>query len=176
MKLAILSILVLATFPALSQNSSSKIPASPPSASQADLDSFVRHNPEIDMQGCEVKVALASFDRPVRMMQVASSGGSAPSLSVQLEDDSEKAIEAVDLVAVLKVKENIYQLDSTERDFPLHVSSVEGTQRLHVVEAAVGFDSLLIKQVTYRDGTLWKPAHKRACGYYSSRSIEQIAK
>ncbi len=175
MKLAILSILVLATVPVLSQNSNGKSLANPSSSSQADLETYA-HNPEIDMRRCEVKVLQASFDRPARMMQVASGAWSTPSLSVQLEDDSAKAIQAVDLVAVLKVKESIYQLDSTTLELPLHLRSIEGTQRLHVVESAVGFDSLLIAQVTYRDGTTWRPTHKRACGYYSSQSMEQVSK
>lgn len=174
MKLTILVILMLATSTVLSQNSTSKSPLNPPSASQADLETFV-HNPEMDMRGCEVKVVQASFDRPARMMRVASGAWSTPSLSVQLEDDGAKAIEGVDLVAVLKVKESIYELDSTTREFSLHVRGTEGTQQLHVVESAVGFDSLLIEQVTYRDGTTWRPAHRRACGYYSS-AASRVAK
>jgi hypothetical protein len=172
MKLAILPILVLATIPALSQNSDSKFPLNAAS-SQSDLET---RNPEIDMRGCEVKVAQASFDRPARLLQVGSGAWTTPSLSVQLEEESAKAIVAVDLVALLKVKENIYQLDSTTRAFPLHVRSMEGAQRLQVAESAVGFDSVLIEQVTYRDGTTWRPAHRHACGYSSSRSIEQVAK
>jgi len=152
MKLTTLSIFVLATTTALSQNSTSKFPVNPEAASQADLETFGLHNPEIEMRDCEVKVMQASLERPAGMMLVSNGEWTTPSLSVRLEEQSAKAIEAVDLVALLKVKDSIYQLDSTTREFRLHMSGSESTQ-LHVAESAVGFDSLLIEQVTYRDGT-----------------------
>jgi hypothetical protein len=144
---------------------------------------FTAENPELGQEkdaGCEVNILHASFDRPGRVMRVSSHDASAvakdrssapPSLNIQLRNASAKPIAAVNLLARIKVKNTVYQLDSITRSFPLTLNNTNGPQRLQLAESALGFESLTIEQVTYTDGTTWRPEHKNSCGYRSTGSI-----
>lgn len=144
---------------------------------------FTAQNPEFGQAndaGCEVNILHASFDRPARIMRVSSQDASVvakdrlsapPSLNIQLRNASAKPIAAINLLARIKVKDSVYQLDSVTRSFPFTLNSTNGPQRLQLAESALGFESLTIEQVAYTDGTTWKPEHKNACGYRSTGSV-----
>jgi hypothetical protein len=94
-----------------------------------------------------------------------------------------KLIASVDLVARVKVKESVYQLDSVTRSIPLHLadreassSDREGMQRLQLAESVLGFESVAIQQVTYADGSIWKPESAHVCGYRSPGGSMRVAK
>lgn len=132
---------------------------------------------ELSVAGCEVNIVKVSFERPSRFLLVSSGAraSGAPSLSVELANHSTKKVVALDLLARIKVKDSLYQLDSVSREFPVHLTSGEGVQRLDLVKNAVGFDSLAIQRVTYADGTSWQPEHRLACTYQGAGTM-QIAK
>ncbi len=168
MKLFPLSLLVLTALPVVCQTSHRPF----------IIDrSAAPFNAEQMPASCEVDIVKVSFERPSRFMLISSGprASSAPSLSVELENHSSKKVAALDLMARIKVKDSIYQLDSITREFPVHLTSGEGVQRLELVKNAVGFDSLAIQRVTYADGTHWQPEHRLACTYQGAGTM-QIAK
>ena len=170
MKRMMLYLLVMAAVPALSQSAPNPS-LSQPQNSQMNL-SRVREQVQT---GCEVNVLNVSFERPARYMPVTANvrGLAAPSLTLELKNLSTKKIRSVDLMGYIKVKDSIYDLDSTTREFPIHVSGSEGRQRLQLVESAVGFETVAVEQVNFADGTSWKPEHRLACAYRSAGSIVQ---
>jgi hypothetical protein len=184
MKRVILCFLVLATVPALSQTSHGSFrfdPQAPPFGTANQLPTLVFTDPGVFLASagtrCEVNILQVSFVQPVRVMAVAgASSMREPSLSVWIENNSGKKVQAVDLLARIKVKDSIYQLDSTTREFPIHLASGEDTQRLQLADSAVGLESLLIRQVTYEDGTTWKPEHRLACSYRPPLASRVVAK
>jgi hypothetical protein len=192
MKRTLLSLLMLTTIPALGQSSPGNTKPAPFAQSEQartfalqapDFSQLTLQGPQFgqaNAEDCEVNVLHASFDRPARVMRVASQDASvigknrssaAPSLSVQLKSSSNKPIASVNLLARIKLKESIYQLDSVTRSFPLTLNSTSGQQRFKLIESALGLESLTIEQVTYTDGTTWKPEHRNSCGYRSTGSI-----
>jgi hypothetical protein len=168
MKRIFLGLLVFAVVPALGQSGSN---STKPSTSQIDLT----RGPEQLQTGCEVHVLNVSFERPARFMPVTARvrESDAPSLTLELQNFSTRKVSSVDLVGFIKVKDSIYNLDSTTREFPIHVTGAEGKQRMQLVESAVGFDSVAVEQVNFADGTSWKPEHRLACAYRSAGSIVQ---
>jgi len=193
MKRTLISLLFLATLPALGQQTQNQ------SQPQSRPKTFVLNSPESFGEAvtvfpgeasvlpenssakCEESIVHASFNRPARFMLVAASNednehkAAPPVLSVQVANHNTKPVKAVDLIARLKVKENRYQLDSVTREYPLHLSKGEGSEQLQLVESAVGFIDLSIEQVTYSDGTTWKP-EQRACSFRSTGGSVLIAK
>jgi hypothetical protein len=125
---------------------------------------------------CEVSIVSAAFDRPARMMLTSRTKGTAPSLRLELENHSDKAIVSIDVAARVKVKDSVYQLDSVERDLRLHLGRGDGWQRLQLAESAVGFAGLTIAQVTYADGSVWRPESGHACGFANHGGTERVAK
>lgn len=163
MKPILLIFLALATVPALSQSFT------------PNLESTA---------ACEVNVVHASFDRPGGMMRISSQeadavardhASKAPSITVQLHSSSGKPVQSISVTARIKVKNSIYQLDSFTRDFPLTFISTESEQRLQLAQSALGLVSLTIDQVTYNDGTTWRPEHRAACGYNANRGAIRTA-
>ena len=127
---------------------------------------------------CEATVLHASFDRPARVMPVSdasvittSQPNRPPKLHFELRNNSQSRIAGIDLLGRIKVKTNRYQLDSITRDIPMHLSSASGDQHYTLLESAVGFDSLYVTQVVFKDGTIWKPQHRFACGYQNPGSV-----
>jgi hypothetical protein len=172
MKRTILCFLVLATVPALSQSANRNIPANPqaPPFALSQTQVFSMEGLEAGNTACEVNIVKASFERSARVMRVVAGvrQTSTPSLSFEMKNLSARRVESVDLMARIKVKDSIYQLDSVMREFPIHLTNIEGTQRLPLVDSALGFDSLAVEQVTFADGTTWKPQHRLACAYRPS--------
>jgi hypothetical protein len=170
MKRKMWCLLMLAAVPALGQT------ARNPSAVQPQNSQMNLYRvPEQMQTGCEVNVMKVSFERPARYMPVAANvrEGTAPSLTLELKNLSTRKVRSVDLMAYIKVKDSIYDLDSTTREFPIHVTGSEGSQRLKLVESAVGFETVAVEQVNFADGTSWKPEHRLACAYRSAGSIVQ---
>jgi hypothetical protein len=142
--------------------------------SKADPLAAQVFNPEYPSTGCEVAVMKVSFERPARFMPVAGGPQSkAPSLSVEIGNHSTKKVKSIDLVARMLVKDDIYQLDSTTREYPVHLQSIDGVQRVEMADSAMGIESLVLAQVTYVDGSTWKPEHRLACGYRGLGSISR---
>ena len=122
--------------------------------------------PSIIPASCEVWVTRASFERPARLMLTSgATTQTRPSLSMELSSQSGKAIEFVELVARLKIKESPYDLDSITTDLIVRLSSTDGPQREWLRESALGLVDLTVHRVRYADGTIWQPANDRACSY-----------
>jgi hypothetical protein len=134
-------------------------------------------SPDFASAGCEVKVLKVAFERPARFMRVdGAMRPKAPSLSVELGNHSARKVKSIDLVVRVLVKDDIYQLDSTPREFPIHLGSIDGVQRLEMGDAVMAVDSVALEQVTYADGTTWRPAHRLACGYRAPGGAMERAK
>ncbi len=172
MKRLTLCLLVLTAVPVLAQSSQHTFIVDN-AAAPFNITTFAEHM----AAPCEVNIVKVSFERPSRFMLITSGphASSAPSLSVELQNHSSKKVVALDLLARIKVKDSIYQLDSVTREFPVHLTSGEGVQRLELVKNAVGFDSLGIQRVTYADGSQWQPEYRLACTYQGAGTM-QIAK
>ncbi|WP_263359199.1 hypothetical protein [Acidicapsa ligni] len=178
MKRILFPLLLLTTLPALSQQTQQ---------SQRGLilnDSGVFVFEPANDAGCEEKIVRASFNRPAQLILVAASdrhsaadkrSAAVPTLTVHVTNQSTKPVRAVELLARFKVKDSPYQLDSTIRELPLHLSIGEGSQQLALAESVLGFESLSIEQVTYADGTTWKPA-QHTCSYHPTPSPSLVAR
>ena len=129
--------------------------------------------------GCPVQIVNASFDRPAELMLTARSrADSAPTLRLDYRNFSGKDIESVVLTGWIKVKDSPYQLDSVTHSVQLDLSrkgllgkDVQATQALKLSANAIGFDRIELSQVTYVDGTTWKP--QRNCVYANVGSSER---
>jgi hypothetical protein len=134
-------------------------------------------SPDFASAGCEVNVLKVSFERPARFMRVAGAvRPKAPSLSVELGNHSARKVKSIDLVVRVLVKDDIYQLDSTPREFSIHLGSINGVQRLEMADAVMAVDSVALEQVIYADGTTWRPPHRLACGYRAPGGTMERAK
>jgi hypothetical protein len=139
-----------------------------------DMEHIVRNQ-----TGCPVQIVNASFDRPAELMLTAHSrAASAPTLRLDYRNFSGKDIESVVLTGWIKVKESPYQLDSVTHSVQLDMSrkgllgkDVQATQALKLSANAIGFDRIELSQVTYVDGTTWKP--QRNCVYANVGSTER---
>jgi len=144
------------------------------SADAADLENRIG-----SQAGCPVQIVNASFDRPAEFMLTARSrANSAPTLRLDYRNFSGKDIESVVLTGWIKVKGSPYQLDSVTHSVRLDLSrqallgkDVQATQALKLSANAIGFDRIELSQVTYVDGTTWKP--QRNCVYANVGSTER---
>ncbi len=129
--------------------------------------------------GCPVQILDASFERPAELMLTARSRAeSAPTLRLDYRNFSGKDIELVVLTGWIKVKDSPYQLDSVSHSAQLELSrkallgrDVQATQALKLRANAIGFDRIELSQVTYSDGSSWKP--ERKCVYANAGSTER---
>ncbi len=155
-------------------------------ATLGQLNGLVQGPGAVDMEhvvsnqtGCPVQIVNASFDRPAELMLTARSRAeSAPTLRLDYRNFSGKDIESVVLTGWIKVKDNPYQLDSVTHSVQLDLSrkallgkDVQATQALKLAANAIGFDRIELSQVTYVDGTTWKP--QRNCVYANVGSTER---
>ena len=155
-------------------------------ASLGQLNGLVQGPGAVDLEhvvsnqtGCPVQIVDASFDRPAELMLTAHSRAeSAPTLRLDYRNFSGKDIESVVLTGWIKVKESPYQLDSVTHSVQLDLSrkgllgkDVQATQALKLSANAIGFDRIELSQVTYVDGTTWKP--QRNCVYANVGSTER---
>ncbi len=139
-----------------------------------DLENMTSHQ-----AGCPVQIVAASFDRPAELMLTAHSRAeSAPTLRLDYRNFSGRDIESVVLTGWIKVKDSPYQLDSVSHSVQLELSrkallgkDVQATQALKLAGNAIGFDRIELSQVTYADGTAWKP--ERKCVYANAGSTER---
>jgi hypothetical protein len=139
-----------------------------------DLENITSHQ-----AGCPVQIVNASFDRPAEFMLTAHSRAqSAPTLRLDYRNFSGKDIESVVLTGWIKVKDNPYQLDSVSHSVALELSrkallgkDMQATQALKLAANAIGFDRIELSQVTYADGSAWKP--ERKCVYANAGSTER---
>jgi hypothetical protein len=128
------------------------------------------------VSSCEVSVVHAAFERPARLMRTAGTGSkTTPSLSLEFSNRSGKAIASVELVAEIKVKRSVYQLDSRTEDFAFRLTGVDGPQREWLSQAALGLTGLTIRKVSYADGSSWEPKNKHTCAYPFSPGTIQVA-
>ena len=104
--------------------------------------------------------------------------GLAPTLRLDYRNFSGKDIELVVLTGWIKVKDSPYQLDSVSHSAQLELSrkallgrDVQATQALKLRANAIGFDRIELSQVTYSDGSSWKP--QRKCVYANAGSTER---
>src|SRR5271163_4079187 len=140
-------------------------------ADAADLENRVG-----SQAGCPVQIVNASFDRPAELMLTAHSrSGSGPTLRLDYRNFSGKDIESVVLTGWIKVKDSPYQLDSVSHAVALELSrkallgkDAQATQALKLAANAIGFDRIELSQVTYADGSTWKP--ERKCVYANAGS------
>jgi hypothetical protein len=150
------------------------------------LQSLVQSPAAVDLEnmvssqaGCPVQIVSASFDRPAELMLTAHSrSGSGPTLRLDYRNFSGKDIESVVLTGWIKVKDSPYQLDSVSHAVALELSrkallgkDARATQALRLAANAIGFDRIELSQVTYADGSTWKP--ERKCVYANAGSTER---
>jgi hypothetical protein len=129
--------------------------------------------------GCPVQIVSASFDRPAELMLTAHSRATdGPTLRLDYRNFSGKVIESVVLTGWIKVKDSPYQLDSASHAVALELSrkallgkDAQATQALTLAANAIGFDRIELSQVTYADGSSWKP--QRKCVYANAGSTER---
>ncbi len=155
-------------------------------ATLGQLQALVQEPGAVDLEnkissqaGCPVQIVDASFDRPAELMLTARSRAeSAPTLRLDYQNFSGKDIESVVLTGWIKVKDSPYQLDSVSHSVELELSrkallgkDVQATQALKLAANAIGFDRIELSQVTYADGTSWKP--QRKCVYANAGSTER---
>ena len=155
-------------------------------ATLGQLNGLVQGPGAVDMEhvvsnqaGCPVQIVNASFDRPAELMLTARSrADSAPTLRLDYRNFSGKDIESVVLTGWIKVKDSPYQLDSVAHSVQLDLSrkallgkDVQATEALKLSANAIGFDRIELSQVTYVDGTTWKP--RRNCVYANVGSTER---
>jgi hypothetical protein len=137
----------------------------------ADLENMIS-----SQAGCPVQIVSASFDRPAELMLTSHSrADNGPTLRLDYRNFSGKDIESVALTGWIKVKDSPYQLDSVSHSAQLELSrrsllgkDVQATQALKLAANAIGFDRIELSQVTYADGTSWKP--QRKCVYANAGS------
>src|SRR5271163_4072104 len=144
-------------------------------ADAADLENRVG-----SQAGCPVQIVNASFDRPAELMLTAHSrSGSGPTLRLDYRNFSGKDIESVVLTGWIKVKDSPYQLDSVTYPFQFELSrkallakDLQATETLRLASNALGLDRIELSQVTYTDGSTWKP-ERRGCVYPYMGSTER---
>ncbi len=159
-------------------------------ASLGQLQGLVQGPGAVDLEhtnsnqaGCPVQIVNASFDRPAELMLTARSrADGAPTLRLDYRNFSGKDIQSVVLTGWIKVKDSPYQLDSVSHSVQLDLSrkallgkDVQATQALKLSANAIGFDRIELSQVTYADGTAWKP-ERRSCVYSNIGSDRTAAK
>ena len=112
------------------------------------------------------------------MLISRSRADNAPTLRLDYRNFSGKDIESVVLMGWIKVKDTPYQLDSVSHSVQLELSrkallgkDVQATQALKLATNAIGFDRIELSQVTYTDGSSWKP--QRKCVYANAGSTER---
>jgi len=135
---------------------------------------------EAGQEDCPVRIVNASFGRPAQLMLTGKTkADSGPTLHLDYRNLSGKDIESVMLIGWIKVKESPYQLDSVTHPFHLELSrkallakGVQATQTLNLANNALGLDRLELLQVTYADGTTWKP-EPRSCVYNNAGGMER---
>jgi hypothetical protein len=139
-----------------------------------DLENMMSHQ-----AGCPVQILNASFDSPGGTMLISQTNSSkGPTLYLNYRNFSGRDIEAVVLTGWIKVKDSPYQLDSVSHAVALELSrkallgkDAQATQALKLAANAIGFDRIELSQVTYADGSSWKP--QRKCVYANAGSTER---
>jgi hypothetical protein len=122
--------------------------------------------PSLVPASCDVWITKASFERPARLMLASgASTQTRPSLSLELSNQSGKPIDFVELIARLKTKESVFDLDSVTTDVIVRLSGTDGPQREWLTNGALGLVDLTVHRVRYADGTIWEPKNDRACSY-----------
>jgi hypothetical protein len=161
-------LLLLTTIPALSQSAKPAFRYDPQVAQDSSRKFvFDLSNPPAQIAAsCEVSVAKATFDRPAQLMLTSGAPvQKKPSVHLEIANKSGREIAWVALLAQIKVKDNVYQVDSRTEEFTLRLTAVNGPQRKWLSQNAVGLDSLSVAEVTYTDGTSWRPKSSSACAY-----------
>ena len=130
-------------------------------------------------QGCPVRIVDAAFERSAQVMLTAKAGQErGPSLRLRYFNRSDKEIQSVSLRGWIKVKDSPYQLDSVTREFNLEIAgpanaNAHRTEVLKLVESAIGFDRVELRQITYTDGSTWKAVRKN-CVFRANDGTLQV--
>jgi len=120
--------------------------------------------------GCPVELTSASILPKGRLLPVKNSGSGYGDLQLGFRNVSGKQIRSISVVAELKIKRSVYDLDSTTVDVKFALpglfssdkdSTISRTMALTV--GAFGFDRVRLEQVEYADGTTWSVNRLVSC-------------
>ncbi len=138
---------------------------------------------EGELNGCRASVMAARLDLPAKYVPVAGRREGKPALQFEVRSFADRPVTGMDLVAVIRVKTDRYQLDSVTREVPIHLRGTglwggdgkQMRQEYPLREGVVGLVRLDIREMWFADGGMWRPTAQHACGYLNPGS-EEIGK
>jgi hypothetical protein len=131
----------------------------------SDLDTARRSN-----VGCPVMLTSANLTPKGQYLPVRADTGEGKNgdLHLAFRNMSGKRIESVGIMAELKVKRSLYDLDSITIDVHLEFAGTAIVDKdrdvmltIPIAKRALGLGSVILDTVTYSDGTVWKAGDKR---------------
>ena len=188
MKRLAFACLFFAATSVLAQNSSQPS-LTPPPASDHSLTSQQKALIEASAQDFAKKFSVEQSPCPVRftdvslktkghMMLVHPENSPDGDLAFQYENQSGKTIQSIAVRVALKVKQNVYALDTTDLtiDMALTGKGLEETLPLNIRGQVYAVNHVTLERVSYTDGTTWAASAGNTCRYEKQRGAEEIGK
>jgi hypothetical protein len=131
-----------------------------------------------DQSNCPVRFTDIALKTKGRMMLVRSGDAPDGNLALQYQNHSGKTIQSIAINVDLKLKQDMYALDTTSYrlDMVLTGKGLEETLPLNVRGYVYGVNHVTLERVSYTDGTIWSASTQNVCRFENPASSEKIVK
>jgi hypothetical protein len=127
-------------------------------------------------EGCPVKFTNIDLKTKGSIMLVHSDNASDGDLAFQYQNQSGKTIQSIAVNVGLKIKENVYALDTTDFNLSMVLTGkgVEETLPLNIHGYVYGVRHVTLERVSYTDGSNWMASAQNSCKYEKIGTSEKI--
>lgn len=129
-------------------------------------------------QDCPVRFTKVSLRNQAHIMLIRPNGAPGGDLAFQYQNQSGKTIQSMIVRVSLKVKRNVYALDTTDIQLEMMLTGkgLEETLPLDAREYVYAVHGLTLERVSYADGSIWTASAQNTCRYEGAAGAEEIGK